>query len=116
MSKPTMADFDGFSGVDLMQIERERQIQDLGYDAENDDSYGSSGDLVHAGICYALSACADTLPGCNWVAHGIWMWPGSCPDLALTPADKIHRLTAAGALFAAEIDRIQREQREGGAA
>ena len=41
------------TGVELIAIERKRQIEELGYDYTNDTFYGNE-QLAKAGACYAL--------------------------------------------------------------
>ena len=66
-------------GIDLMGQERDRQVRELGYTADHDDTHHANGELV----LHAL----DRLSGCG---------------IRTLPLDD---LVQAGALLAAEIDR-----------
>lgn len=88
------------SGVELITQERERQISQEGWTPEHDDQH-TNGELRDAGIAYAI-ACdfrvADSAR-CYWPWENAWWKPSE---------DHIRNLVKAGALIAAEIDRLQR--------
>jgi hypothetical protein len=95
-------------GIALIAAERERQITTEGWTAEHDDAH-SDGSLARAAIAYAgapgrwdpnEAGAADsrTPYGWPWKAHE-WRPSG----------DAVRDLTKAGALIAAEIDRLVRE-------
>ena len=98
------------TGAELICEERKRQIEVEGWSAEHDDREHSPGSLAQAGAAYALHAAAkldnrgsDALCECaesNWPFDAVWWKP--------TPEDPIRQLAKAGALIAAEIDRLQR--------
>lgn len=100
------------SGIDLIAAERQRQIEQEGWHEGHDDEH-DNGSLAGAAAAYALCAQEQALgeagpfapPDC-WVWHLSW-WK---------PKDQLRNLVRAGALIAAEIDRLQREQsaRRGG--
>lgn len=94
------------TGLELIADERKRQIEVEGWTPEHDDTH-TDGALAQAGACYAMAA--------HYQASG---WS---PDrlLSLTPfpwerewwkpsVDPVRNLAKAGALIAAEIDRLQR--------
>jgi hypothetical protein len=86
------------NGLELIAAERQRQILKKGFSAERDDTYVSE-ELVYAAMHYAEPSGALDQP----------LWPaswGSCA--AKDDADRIAHLMKAGALIAAEIDRLQR--------
>lgn len=92
------------TGIELITEERERQITVEGFDAENDTAY-TDGQLVEAALCYTAQA-TNELSEFN-VIHGsgvpyAWPWSRSW----WKPGTKIRNLTKAGALIAAEIDRL----------
>jgi|ERR1039458_1946727 hypothetical protein len=96
------------TGAELIAAERERQVYGEGYTAEHDAAAGDHV-LTRAAECYlcwadALTADdADTIPR-DEVAAGIWPWGMS----DWKPSDDpIRNLVKAGALIAAEIDRLQ---------
>lgn len=105
----SLEDMKGQSGAELIRIERTRQLEDLGYDAQHDDSH-VSGELVTAAICYVAAASNDDIGGADWLVRGLWPF---ATDSEPTPAywmgrDErvgLNNLIAAGALIAAEIDR-----------
>jgi len=87
------------TGAELITTERERQMSEEGYHAEHDDG-ATEQQLALAAACYIL----DTIePGGHC---GLWPWNDDY--FKPTRDDPIRQLTKAGALVAAEIDRIQR--------
>jgi hypothetical protein len=103
------------AGADLIAAERARQIHEEGWTAEHDDTRHQLGELLHAAQSYVMQADGQIqrvdLPDCFiprfWPWAREWWKPSS---------DPVRNLVKAGALIAAEIDRIQRERaREGGA-
>lgn len=86
------------TGVQLIEQERKRQIEQEGYRADHDDNH-TEHELRHAAIAYILSAAEDDR------AYHFWPFDGN-----IKPGDSaIDDLVKAGALIAAEIDRITRE-------
>jgi hypothetical protein len=81
------------------QIVAERSRHEaLGWSPEHDDEY-RGGELVMAAVCYALTHDVDApVPGA---------WPFK-PAEWHPSADHVENLRKAGALLAAEIDRIMR--------
>lgn len=95
-------------GPGLITAERRRQIGEEGWTPGHDDRH-DAGQLARAGACYALyGAGIRTLAGSGVLGRG-WPWPwdvsGFKPD-----EDPIRTLVKAGALIAAEIDRLIRQQ------
>ncbi len=90
------------SGAELIAAERQRQIEVEGWDATNDDQHEND-ELLHAAAVYMSATCTYGSP----LEDVVWPWdaelfkPGE-------PVDKIRCLTKAGAILAAEIDRLQR--------
>ena len=87
-------------GADMILSERSRQICHEGYDSKNDDQYVHE-ELLRAGIAYALAGITfrkDIRPINFWP----WDWR------TFKPYDRIENLVRAGALIAAEIDRLKR--------
>lgn len=92
------------TGVERIAQERERQIKELGYSVEKDVDDLLYGDLAMAGACYALpEKYREHNPPKGWPFRWYCWKP--------TPEDRIHELARAGALIAAEIDRIQAVQK-----
>lgn len=94
-------------GLGLIADERERQICGEGWTPAHDDAH-SGGELAEAAACYASLAseqsrdednpCTDRTPPNAWPWDAEW-WK---------PKDRLRNLVRAGALIAAEIDRVQR--------
>jgi hypothetical protein len=108
-------------GAGLIAEERRRQVEAEGWTHEHDDGH-ASGELVQAARCYAWAAqVAENVPPAEWFgtdADGLvklprganvqwpvgWDWK---PD-----DDPVRNLVKAGALIAAEIDRLLRASLE----
>jgi len=96
------------SGIDSIARERERQVSAEGWTPEHDDEH-SNFELSQAAISYA-----------NMFAGGLYSnGPGNPPDTWPWEAeywkpspDPIKNLVRAGALIAAEIDRLRRKAKE----
>lgn len=85
------------TGAELIAAERERQTVVHGWDPVNDAAYTRS-QLPKAAICYALHAMKQF--------GGVpFLWP--FPARWWKPTEPIRDLVKAGALIAAEIDRLQ---------
>lgn len=107
---------DAARGAELIAAERQRQIDAEGWTPEHDDGH-VRGEIARAAAVYALPADArERIPGVfgQWVhgpmyedvwRDGLWPWPGWFKP---TPNDRVRELVKAGALIAAEIDRLQR--------
>lgn len=94
------------SGADLIMIERTRQVNDKGWTPEKDDLQIED-ELVECST-YILE---DYLAGVdNAPVPAIDSWPLQRAAHVRNKygPDHIRRLTIAGALIAAEIDRLQR--------
>lgn len=88
------------TGSELIAQERQRQIDIEGFNRKH-DSYINVGDMSRAAICYIGNAFKfDTRGFWPWDSH--W-WKPSPP----TKEGKIRDLVKAGALIAAEIDKLQ---------
>lgn len=94
------------SGIDLIREERRRQrsrrakgeFYSLAYDDEHD-----KGELASAAAVYAMPPEYRARNESAWRS----MWPGGWL-FKPSPDDRIRELVKAGALIAAEIDRLQR--------
>lgn len=87
-------------GVDLIAKERFRQINEEGFEPAHDD--GHTGDeLIDAAMCY-LDPSDEVIWGMRWPWNERW-WK---------PKDRLRNLVRAGALIAAEIDRLKRVEEE----
>lgn len=114
------------TGTQLILRERERQIHEEGWGSEHDDEH-TDGSLALAAICYAAPVLVyeraadsyhffDPWPS-SWDYH--WDKRGDLDDEWEDPPDpktytdekRIDLLIKAGALIAAEIDRLNRASR-----
>lgn len=84
------------SGAALITTERHRQISDEGWTPDHDARH-ASGDLTRAACCYAMYATGV-------LNNGRVVWPWDPEDFKR--AAPVRMLTKAGALIAAEIDRL----------
>lgn len=88
-------------GTSLISHERSRQLFDEGWTPEHDDQH-TNGELAKAAICYitgSITVC------------GHKVWPEEWDEKHFKPGDTIRCLTKAGALIAAEIDRLHRSRK-----
>ena len=111
------------TGAELIAAERQRQIDAEGWSPEHDDGH-TLGEMAAAGACYALLGTRwkdSSILGSQLVRHILWPWedewfkPTEYPEPPFTADVHVDRhvrdLTKAGALIAAEIDRLQRTRR-----
>ncbi len=92
------------TGAERIAAERQRQIEAEGFTASQDDQH-ASGELAAAAATYIrhgseFSVKPLSVPN-EWPWDGAWWKPAD---------DPIRNLEKAGALIAAEIDRILRER------
>ena len=93
------------TGIERISAERKRQIEDEGWDSEHDKN-NDDFQLVKAAACYALPEfIRDKENTLNGILIELWPWDSGW--WKPTPGDRIRELEKAGALIAAEIDRIQ---------
>lgn len=92
----------------LISDERQRQVSQEGWESEHDDGH-NSGEMADAAAAYALGAnevyesIKAGLSG-DVAAPKCWPWE----DKWWKPSIQIRMLSKAGALIAAEIDRLLR--------
>lgn len=98
------------SGLDLIAAERRRQVDDEGWTPKHDDQHGKD-ELAKAAACYCVpermrerevSPIGTTVLELLWPFDDEWWKP--------KPDDRVRELVKAGALIAAEIDRLQRKK------
>jgi hypothetical protein len=118
------------SGTELIAAERQRQIDVEGYTSAHDEEHDYH-DMTDAAICYA-DASRQVIMAVRWASdpHNQRRWPGECEEIITNPlkdiynatgpqgwpwvaedwkpsTDPVRNLVKAGALIAAEIDRLQ---------
>lgn len=92
-------------GVRLIALERARQRGVEGHTDEGDDGY-LHGELALAAVGYATNPKAFSRRGRKPLA-----WPWDAKHWKPTPDDRTRELVKAGALIAAEIDRLIRAEK-----
>ena len=92
------------TGIELIAAERRRQKEKEKWSLAHDRECHTDGELASAAAVYALS-------GAGWKTKHLEeiYWP---TEWDFKPKDPIRDLVRAGALIAAELDRLQ-SQREG---
>lgn len=123
------------NGAELITVERKRQIEQEGWTPEHDDEHDEA-ELALAAVCYAapvrLYRIREYSTGLQiqdpWPSSWDDGWdkrfkygerkqnPGNVPPTpeTYTDSERIDLLVKAGALIAAEIDRLQRATPNGG--
>jgi hypothetical protein len=100
------------TGIELIAEERQRQIEVEGYVKEGDEKHDSN-ELAEAAACYVLP---ENLRVEKYNYVGVYkkqmlgypeLWPWAKEYWKPTPKNRIRELQKAGALIAAEIDRLQ---------
>lgn len=95
------------SGIELIAEERQRQIEVEGW-AVGHDANHKEGQLALAGASYALAEQNRKAYKPEFLFAAICnIWPWSEKWWKPTPNDRVRELVKAGALMAAEIDRLQ---------
>jgi len=89
------------TGVEIIAEERKRQVEKEGWTADHDAEH-DKGELAVAAACYAVYHTDASVEYPRDVENG-WPWA----QYYWRPSDSIRNLAKAGALIAAEIDRIQ---------
>mgnify|MGYP001338024131 CR=1 FL=1 len=92
------------TGIELIAEERKRQVEKEGWSSEHDDKHSYS-ELARAAACYAIP---------SWFTHSRRMvfsiWPFEPEFFKRTADNRVRDLVKAGALIAAEIDRLNRAE------
>lgn len=96
------------TGVELISQERHRQIHEEGWHPEHDNEH-IEGELALAATAYAKeSLYADKIT--EWRPRVPENFPINWNPAGRFPPSRIRTLVKAGALIAAEIDRLQRHK------
>lgn len=105
------------TGIERIALERQRQVEEEDWTPEHDDHHCHN-ELTQAAIAYAVHGISINGQKVNsgfvffpseW--NYKWWKPEDTNPNHLTLEDRIRHLEKAGALLAAEIDRLQRVQR-----
>lgn len=89
----------------MIAAERQRQIEEEGWAPEHDAAHVDD-ELALAAACYALPAYSRHRYETETEPHH---WPWQASFWKPTPDDRVRELVKAGALIAAEIDRLKAE-------
>ena len=84
-------------GVEMIDAERRRQIIKEGWTQEHDDEH-QTGEMAMAAACYAVYPRTD-------IVEKLWPWKLKW----WKPSYRLANLVKAGALIAAEIDKVLRD-------
>lgn len=84
------------TGSDMIALERKRQVEVEGYDAQHDNNE-QDGTLEKAAMAYLYSSIGNR-------KEGMKVWPWCLPFFK--PKTQVRDLVRAGALIAAAIDRL----------
>ncbi len=95
------------NGVEIIAEERRRQIEVEGWTPEHDAQHTDES-IAYAAACYAIPHNGRNIfagqGGLSDIFHLLWPWAKSW--WKPSPDDRIKELAKAGALIAAEIDRL----------
>lgn len=91
-------------GAALIAAERQRQVSVEGWTPSHDDGHGKF-EMARAARCYVESAIYQGRPLMRPEIPVLWPWE---PECWKPSGDSVRDLVRAGALIAAEIDRLQR--------
>jgi hypothetical protein len=110
------------NGIERIAAERERQMSVEGWTIAHDDQH-RDGELAAAAICYASPVeikgrfeqpincgCREAMCPHSMVTKTVWLdpWPWDQDWDKRKKHERIRQLEIAGALIAAEIDRLER--------
>ena len=96
------------TGVEIIADERQRQIEVMGWSLHHDDEH-SKGEIADAAVCYARKGDLEfQVLGDKVTLHRAYEWPWHQDWWKPTTYDRVRELAKAGALIAAEIDRLNR--------
>jgi len=113
------------TGIELITEERERQISKEDWTPEHDDLHNHR-ELARAGCAYVMHYIERSAFVGNMItldnykktilSEPLDMWPEDWKRKDFKPETPLRTLVKAGALIAAEIDRLQRMQQPAAAA
>lgn len=94
-------------GLDKIRQERLRQLAMESYGPGHDDAH-TNGEIRDAALSYLEAVRMAHLAGDADLLGVPFQWPWENESFKFDPEDPIRTLTKAGALIAAEIDRLER--------
>lgn len=94
------------TGSDLIAAERRRQIEAEGWTPEHDAEH-TGDDLAYAAVAYATPRVDRDMRYDSQGEIVPHRWPWARKFWKPVPEDRVRELVKAGALIAAEIDRLQ---------
>lgn len=97
-------------GAALTYIERKRQVEKEGYSFEHDDQHEDF-EIGFAALCYEQRPDERDIKGVDRLSMATAVpldWPWDRLHWKPTPDDRVKELVKAGALYRAEIERINR--------
>lgn len=97
-----------WTGAGRIAAERRRQIEEEGWSLERDVDLYPRGELAAAAVCYAVEPRVRETESFSRPDGIPYLWPWHSDWWKPSPDDRVRELEKAGALIAAEIDRIQR--------
>lgn len=96
------------TGVSIIAAERQRQLEKHDWSEGHDDTH-DDGELASAAACYAMPSAVRAFKS-RVGSYRSNIWPFEERYWKPTPEDRVRELAKAGALIAAEIDRLLRIQ------
>lgn len=100
------------TGIELIAEERQRQIEVEGWTKEHDTEHIDDS-LAFAAVCYAIPHAYRKFSYCPSRKERLpEFWPWDKEWWKPCPQDRIRELVKAGALIAAEIDKLQAQKGE----
>lgn len=112
------------TGIELIDQERQRQIDIEGYNVFDDNNSYNNGEIIGAAACYTVNALnklyLENHPSDKAALAEVKMydgedaWPWSPESDKREKHDVIRSLVIAGALIAAELDRLNANEPNNG--
>lgn len=100
--------------IEEVAAERQRQIEEEGFDEDHDDAYHSRRELSLAAICYAAPEPVYTHQSTQYAHSFVDPWPWDQAWDKRQKHDQRRRLVIAAALLVADIERLDRERESAG--
>lgn len=94
-------------GTTLIEVERARQVAIEGYTPEHDDAHPGEMCQAAESYCWAARLAESGAPILSLPVPAEWPWE---PEAWKPSTDPMANLVKAGALIAAELDRLARKR------